>query len=343
MLVFVYKILIFMNKNLIFFTVLLICVFSSHSQEEKTSFLWKIDKMFGLSSTKKIDTNYYTIANNGWMINLNNNFAFINLKTKINNVPTYGTTSLNAHSLFNYQLSTTFGYRNLILGCSLANLMGEAKDFTLSLSANAWGFEFRRLETEDFAGDIKSSASEDEYSVKQGRIKAKTRYLRAYHVFNSKKFSMTAAIDQRCIQKHSAGSLLFYTNFLQNDIYFQNTEIINRFNNIKEIEYSSGSLGLGYAYNYTPDKGKLLFHISAVPMFVVLNSNYIYGKNIEEIKTKNKYFFNFIGRFTVNYRFNDFLGVNISALYDNDCLKTDRDLSIHWNDFLLKASLCCRF
>ena len=332
-----------MRKNLMFFIIYLVVALPNYAQKEKDSFLWKIDKMFNLSSLKNIDTNYYTIANNGWMINLNNNFAVVDLGAEIKNVPLYGKTELNAHSLFNYQVSTTFGYRNLILGCSLANLVGEAKDFTLSLSANAWGFEFRRLETDDFEGEMENNLLGSNLKIKRGDIKVKTRHLRAYHVFNSKKFSLTAAIDQRCVQKHSAGSLLFYTNFSQSNVYFQNNTIVNHFDNTKEIEFSSASLGLGYAYNYTPNKGKLLLHISAIPMFVAMNNAYLYNNTIEQIDTKHKYFFNLMGRFTVNYRFNDYLGINLSAFYNNLNLNTQKDLSIKWNDVLFKATLCCRF
>lgn len=332
-----------MRKNLMFFIIFLFAAIPNYAQKEKDSFLWKIDKMFNLSSLKKIDTNYYTIANNGWMINLNNNFAVVDLGAEIKNVPLYGKTELNAHSRFNYQVSTTFGYRNLILGCSLANLVGEAKDFTLSLSANAWGFEFRRLETDDFDGEMENNLLGSNFKIKRGDIKVKTRHLRAYHVFNSKKFSLTAAIDQRCVQKHSAGSLLFYTNFSQNNVYFQNNTIVNHFDNTKEIEFSSASLGLGYAYNYTPNKGKLLFHLSAIPMFVAMNNAYLYSNTIEQIDTKHKYFFNLMGRFTINYRFNDFLGINLSAFYNNLNQNTKKDLNIKWNDILFKATLCCRF
>ena len=331
------------HKSLIII-LLLFFTLTSYSQENKDSFLWKIDKMFKLSSTKSMDTNYYTIANHGWMINLNNNFALVNLSSQINDVALYGTTKLNASSRFNYQLSTTFGYTNLILGCSLANLVGQAKDFTLSLSANSWGFEFRRLETDDFDGEIENRLLiNNELKINRGDIRVKTRHLRAYHIFNSKKFSLTAAIDQRCVQKQSAGSFLFYTNFAQSNIYFQNNTIATHFDNIKEIEFSSASLGLGYAYNYTPNKGRLLFHISAIPMFVALNNAYLYRNNIEQIDSKHKYFFNFMGRFTVNYRFNDYLGINLSAFFNNLNQNTQNDLSIHWNDIIFKATLCCRF
>ena len=190
-----------MKKILLFALLCSTIIFPLSAQNETQSFWRKLDTLFSLSSVKKIDTNYYTIAKNGWMINLNNNFAGFLFRSQMNDVPIYGKTKMNLHSKFNYQLSSTFGYRNLILGYSIVNVTGGAKDFTLSLSSNAWGVEFRRLETDDMTGEIQTSALTEQMDVSRGDVKVKTKYLRAYHVFNNKKYSTTAAIDERCIQK----------------------------------------------------------------------------------------------------------------------------------------------
>ena len=329
----------------ILFIVAAITLFTNivYAQNEKNSFLWSIDRMLNLSSTNKMDTNYYTIAKNGWMINVNNNFAGFLLTSEINNVPLYGTTKMNLHSKFNYQLSSTFGYRNLILGYSLANVIVDGKDFTLSLSANAWGVEFRRLATSDVAGNVTTSALGEDFDVKSGDVKIKTKYLRAYYVFNNKKYSTTAAIDQRCVQKKSAGSLLFYTNYSQNTLTLLNNEIINRFNGIKVLEYSQAELSLGYGYNFTPNQGRLLFHADFMPMFVVMTSNYLTDDSLKEINTKSKYFFNCMGRFTVNYRFNDHFGLCFSAFMNTNRFTSEDNIKIRMYDYLIKTSLCFRF
>ncbi|MBR1770062.1 MAG: DUF4421 family protein [Bacteroidales bacterium] len=320
--------------------VLILMLLTAYSQQN--SFFKDIDKTFGLSSTKNFDTNYYTIAKNGWMLNLNNNFSGFILNAKMKNVPFHNEVTMNLHSAFNYQLSATFGYRNLILGYSIANIYGKGKDFTLSLSSNSWGVEFRRLESDDFSGESESSLSESNMKINEGDIKVKTRYLRAYHVFNSKKYSTAAAIDQRCVQKKSAGSLLFYTNYAIQNISFYNPELINRFKGIHSLEYSQGELGLGYGYNFTPNQGKLLLHASIIPMFVVLTSEYANDNTLTELQTTHKYFFNAMGRFTINYRFNDNLGLCLSAFLNTNRFSAQNDLTINLYDYLIKASLCFR-
>ena len=331
-------------KRLLFVIIINIVFFKALSAQNESQSFWKnLDTRFGLSSVKKIDTNYYTIAKNGWMINLNNNFAGFLFRSQMNDVPVYGNTKMNLHSNFNYQLSSTFGYRNLILGYSVANITGETKDFTLSLSSNAWGLEFRRLETDDMTGEIETSYLSERLDVSKGDVKVKMQYLRAYHVFNNKKYSTAAAIDERCIQKKAAGSLLFYTNYAQNTVTFLNDGIVKRFNGIKITEYSQAELGLGYGYNYPLMQSKLLFHAMAIPMFVVLHSDYITDNSLQEIHTKNKYFMNFMGRFTINYRINAHFGLCFSAFYNTNRFTGENNLKIRLNDYLIKTSLCFRF
>ena len=314
-----------------------------HAQKTDKHFFKDIDSVFGLSSVKKIDTSYYTIAEKGWMVNLNNNFAGFLMKSELKNVPLYQSTKMTLHSAFNYQLSTTFGYRNLILGVSLANINGNAEDFTVSLTSNAWGFEFRRLATQDVRGNLSTAAYGDDITVAQGDVKIKTKYLRAYHVFNNKKYSTTAATDGRCTQKKSAGSLLFYTNYSQNTVTLLNNDIIQRFNGIKTIEYSQAELSLGYGYNFTPNRGKVLFNLSLMPMFVVLTSNYIPDTSLKETDTENKYFFNCMGRFTASYRVSDNFGLCFSAFLNTNRFSSADNLKVNMYDYRIKTSLCFRF
>ncbi|MBR1625902.1 MAG: DUF4421 family protein [Bacteroidales bacterium] len=330
-----------MKKILLLCTTFYLLCLSSSAQETASSFWKNLDSRFGLSSTKKFDTTYYNIATKGWMINLNNNFAGFLFKSQLQS-NSYGDIRMNLHSTLNYQLSSTFGYRNLILGYSIANIEGNGHDFTLSLSANTWGIEFRRLETDDFKGDLQTSSLNEDMQITKSDVKIKTKYLRSYFVFNSKKYSTTAAIDERCTQKRPAGSLLFYTNYAINTITLINKQIIQRFG-FSVLEYSQAELGLGYGYNYPVMQGKLLFHATLIPMFVALNSNYITDTTINEIISKNKYFFNIMGRFTINYHFNDNFGICLSAFLNSNKFTGENNLKIHLYDYLIKLSLCFRF
>lgn len=44
---------------------------------------------------------------------------------------------------------------------------------------------------------------------------------------------------------------------------------------LKQIKLYQASIGFGYGYNYTPNNGKFLFHISAAPVLVFINKGLI--------------------------------------------------------------------
>ena len=95
----------------------------------------------------------------------------------------------------------------------------------------------------------------------------RTVYADAYYVFNNKKFSMPAARTGRLIQKRSAGSLFVMANFNQSRLH-----MFRMLNYTEEIfRHDQFSIGAGYGYNWAINNGKLLFSISVIPMFSLVN------------------------------------------------------------------------
>ena len=95
----------------------------------------------------------------------------------------------------------------------------------------------------------------------------RTVYADAYYVFNNKKFSMPAARTGRLIQKRSAGSLFVMANFNQSRLH-----MYRMLNYTEEIfRHDQFSIGAGYGYNWAINNGKLLFSISVIPMFSLVN------------------------------------------------------------------------
>ena len=95
----------------------------------------------------------------------------------------------------------------------------------------------------------------------------RTVYADAYYVFNNNKFSMPAARTGRLIQKRSAGSLFVMANFNQSRLH-----MYKMLNYTEEIfRHDQFSIGAGYGYNWAINNGKLLFSISVIPMFSLVN------------------------------------------------------------------------
>lgn len=308
--------------------------------QDRGSFLWRIDRHFGLSSTRKIDTAFYCLEPRGWMLNLNNNFAIMGLSADFSDGLS-AESHLEALSQFNYSIGVTAGYRNLILGYSFARPVGRASDMLLFIAGNAWGVEYRRYENEDLQGRV--SGTLQALDVAAGDIRVDTRHLRAYHVFSSDKFSMTAANDHRCIQLRSAGSVLFYTDYARRGIDFVNSDLVSRFGGVERLQNEAASLGLGYGYNYTPNRGRLLFHAAAVPMFVVIMNDCLYRTDGIESHRNGRFRMQWLARLTANYRLNDYWGANLSMIYCRSSFDVPEHARADWNDILIRATLCFRF
>jgi len=95
----------------------------------------------------------------------------------------------------------------------------------------------------------------------------RTVYVDAYYVFNNKKFSMPAARTGRLIQKRSAGSLFAMASFNQSRLHLY--KMLNYTDEI--FRHDQFSIGAGYGYNWAINRGKLLFSISVIPMFSLVN------------------------------------------------------------------------
>ena len=95
----------------------------------------------------------------------------------------------------------------------------------------------------------------------------RTVYADAYYVFNNKRFSMPAARTGRLIQKRSVGSAFVMANYNQSRLH-----MYRMLNYTEEVfRHDQFSIGAGYGYNWAINGGKLLFSISVIPMFSLVN------------------------------------------------------------------------
>lgn len=104
-------------------------------------------------------------------------------------------------------------------------------------------------------------------------IRVRTLTLDGYYMFNTKRFSYSAAYDQTVIQKHSAGSLMAGANYYHSSIAYnndKNADFIMFMDDIGVIKQSQLNLGAGYTYNFVPCKG-LLINAMLMPMVSVIN------------------------------------------------------------------------
>jgi len=220
--------------------------------------------------SRDIDTAYLVLPKYRFRLAINSEFGSVHTYMNADKIPYYGDAKVRFHSNVTPKLGLLIGFRNLQLGYAMDLFKGYS-NFSLSLCQNAFGFEVLRRKTFYAHGYIDASEVEGRTELESGDIGVTTLFVDAYIVFNRKRFSMPAAFKQSYIQRKSAGSVLAYLNFLYTDMWLENEKFANMTGGVKSMELYQVAIGLGYGYNFTPNRGKVLIHLSAVPQLVFFN------------------------------------------------------------------------
>lgn len=200
------------------------------------------------------------------------------------------------------------GYRGWGLGYSngIWGNNGDDWDFELSsynyyVKLRLHDFEGADLETRQ-SGYLTNSedptAPPDYFDFTQpmylsSPVRIKAQLFEGVYIFNSSRFSYSAAYDQSLTQLRSAGSALAGLRYFHSDYNYAhdtNADIILNMNDIGRISTWQVSVGAGYAYNWVPVKG-LLFSIMAMPMVTAYNhiNTYRYDSNYRQLALDDQY------------------------------------------------------
>lgn len=298
-----------MKLNTIFIIGLLIltCQWIS-AQEKKSSFngilQWgknKADKI----SMGKFDTNYVTTPTNRWMIftnisGSNNRFSF-DMPVPNMNVDEYSKAYPDFKQLSTYKFRMHQGTQGISLGLGYGSIRGKysisfgnrnEKQFGLEcLGSRLGGFvDYRHSKHMKGTGfdafEALWNRIMDPYpnpqhttqelremytkEIESDRNDYTTLHIQGHYVFNARHFSYSAARTATRIQKRSAGSAIALVDFYQSKAKFHSSLLLGDDENYKTWK---GSMGGGYAYNYTPNQGKLLFHASVIPSVTIVSKS----------------------------------------------------------------------
>ena len=225
---------------------------------------------------KGVDTTYIGLPRHPFKVALSGDFGSVLTLFNCDDVPYYESISSRMESNITPKLGFVVGYRNLNFGYSW-NLYRGYSNFKFSIVQNAYGIEIQRRKTNYAKGYIDASAIDGKQTLSSSDMSVRTLFITAYYALNRKKFSMPAAFNQSFIQKKSAGSVLFFADFINYDMVSNSDGLINKAGGVKEMELYQIAIGVGYGYNYTPNRGKILLHISAAPYLTVFNHLLITG------------------------------------------------------------------
>lgn len=221
--------------------------------------------------------------------------------------------------------------------------------YSLGIAKNGsvWGFRIRYKNLRQMNGycNIGNSVIDQEYNS------LRTFMAEGYYVINNRKFSLAAGLYADMVQKRSAGSPLVYLN------YFQSNYKIDKLfpADFDRFRSQQVSLGLGYAYNFSLMKGKLVFHASLVPMFT-LYSHMSHEANIPNNQYPDEWedFYkaaeegsshfrvNAFARGAVNYSFKRYI-ITFLLNYRYSGYSNSYRLQINHHDMDAQINFCTRF
>lgn len=259
-------------------------------------FLAKIDRILEDGQLSGIDTAYQAIPKfnrqvylgaYGYWQNYSNRIPFYfpeRINRQIPGLRDGAYYKINAHT---HQLEMELGidWKGFVLEIPIPIRNRYSASYGLAKNGSVWGFRLRYKSINSVSGS-KRFGMQDELKefgqehpdqkaeitklidyLKDERIESDKHHINiffaeGYYVFSHRKFSLSAGLFADMVQKRSAGSLMVYANYYQSRYSVKDLLPAD----IDVYRTQQGSVGLGYGYNYSLMGGKLLFHISAVPM-----------------------------------------------------------------------------
>lgn len=226
--------------------------------------------------SRGIDTTYLALPKYPFRIAYRSEVGGAHTSLDAEDLPYFGNLTARFHTNPTPKMGANIAFRNFNLGY-MVDLFKGYSNFGLAFVQNAWGLDIQRRKTSYAHGYFDSSEIEGKSEIEAGDISMTTLFVSTYYAFNNKKFSMPAALKQSYIQRKSAGAPLLYADFRYSDLMFKDETRIVQAGGTKNMELYQIAVGVGYGYNYTPNNGKVLLHLTFIPMLTVFNQMLMTG------------------------------------------------------------------
>ena len=242
------------------------------AKQNWNKFLAFADRWF----SRGIDTTYLALPKYPFRVAYRSEVGGAHTYLDAEGLPYFDNLTARFHTNPTPKMGVNVAFRNFNIGY-MVDLFKGYSNFGLAFIQNAWGLDIQRRKTSYAHGYFDASAIEGKKEIDSDDIFITTLFVSAYYAFNNKKFSIPAAVKQSYIQRKSAGAPLLYADFRYADLVFNEDAYIVQAGGTRELELYQIAIGAGYGYNYTPNHGKVLLHISVIPMITVFNQMLMTG------------------------------------------------------------------
>ena len=182
------------------------------------------------------------------------------------------------------------GYRGYGFGYS-KQLSGDGSTFSLGAMGGSFGINMRISSyrsstpyvTYLFASGGEVDADEGHVPM-DDPIRIRSFFLDGYYMFNSKRFSYSAAYDQSLIQRRSAGSFMAGLMYYHTRVAFDDDAcwpMVLLMKSIGKLKFTQANIGAGYAYNWVPARGWLV-SAQVMPMITFYNRSSLTYYDIQD-------------------------------------------------------------
>jgi hypothetical protein len=221
------------------------------------------------------------------------------------------------------------GYRGYGFGYS-KQLSGDGSTFSFGAMGGSFGINMRISSYRSSTPYVTYLfASGGEVDADEGHVpmddpmRIRSFFLDAYYMFNSKRFSYSAAYDQSLIQRRSAGSFMAGLMYYHTRVAFDDDAcwpMVLLMKSIGKLKFTQANLGAGYAYNWVPARGWLV-SAQVMPMITFYNRSSVYYYDIVDdhghsIFEEDEIDIDWDGNFTVLGKDDDTTGNRVSWNFD---------------------------
>lgn len=253
-------------------------------------FFYRLGRFIDGFLTKGIDTSYLELNDRAWKLALTNSEVGIHNTFALTSISELGNVNMKLYSSPSVALGFEAAYHTIQFNYSWDVLHRRTQRLTFNIITRAWSLEYVRYSNTNLQGYIDAVGTEGKVMVKNGDMEAYSSFLSIYFMFNSDKYSGYNAIRQSFVQKKSAGSFYLQAQYFGSKLTTHSEALLANVNSVYSIDVHQAAVSAGYGYNYTPNKGRFLLHVSAAPMLIVFNRalvSFRYPVRINENETQN--------------------------------------------------------